>query len=164
MVLAMTWIGQIVDPWIGYRGVAWIFLTLIVAMATFIGRGAILPAAALSALLWDFLFEQPLYSFSIASVEDRILFLMYLVMAVTLGHLVTRIRAQEKLQRGRQASGQPHHCTLCGLVRHLQYLRLNEAVDCAHGWRGMFCIFGGRTEDCVSRRWVAPLGCRRIPL
>jgi two-component system sensor histidine kinase KdpD len=102
MVLAVTWAGQLVDPFIGYRAVAWIYLTLIVVMATFIGRGATLLAAGLSALLWDFLFEQPRYSFSIASAEDRVLFVMYAVIAATLGQLVARIRAQEKAERERQ--------------------------------------------------------------
>jgi len=102
MVLAVSWTGQFAESFIGYRAVAWIYLTLIVVMATFIGRGATLLAAALSALFWDFLFEQPRFSFSIASAEDRVLFVMYLVIAVTLGQMVTRIRAQERAERGRQ--------------------------------------------------------------
>jgi two-component system sensor histidine kinase KdpD len=102
MVLAVTWTGQFVEPLIGYRAVAWIYLTIIVVMATFIGRGATLLAAALSALLWDFLFEQPRFSFSIASAEDRVLFAMYLVIAVALGQMVARIRAQERAERERQ--------------------------------------------------------------
>jgi two-component system sensor histidine kinase KdpD len=102
MVAAMTWAGLVLDPFIGYRAVAWIYLTLIVVMATFIGRGATLAAAALSAFLWDFLFEQPRFSFSIASAEDRVLFVMFLVIAVTLGQMVSRIRGQEKAERERQ--------------------------------------------------------------
>jgi two-component system, OmpR family, sensor histidine kinase KdpD len=102
MVAAMTWAGLLLDPYIGYRAVAWIYLTLIVVMATFIGRGATLLAAALSAFLWDFVFEQPRFSFSIASAEDRVLFVMYLVISVTLGQMVARIRGQEKTERERR--------------------------------------------------------------
>jgi two-component system sensor histidine kinase KdpD len=102
MIAAMTWVGLLLDPFIGYRAVAWIYLTLIVVMATFIGRGATLAAAALSAFLWDFLFEQPRFSFSIASAEDRALFVMYFVIAVTLGQMVSRLRGQEKAERERQ--------------------------------------------------------------
>jgi two-component system, OmpR family, sensor histidine kinase KdpD len=59
-------------------------------------------AAVLSALLWNFLFEPPIYSFLINDRENQILFVLYLVIAVTLGQLVSRIRAHEKTERERQ--------------------------------------------------------------
>jgi two-component system, OmpR family, sensor histidine kinase KdpD len=102
LILAVAWIGQHVNPLVGYRAVAWIFLSAIVVIATFVSRGATLLAAAMSALLWDFLFEPPIYSFSIDSAEDRILFVLYVVIAATLGQMVSRIRAHEKTERERQ--------------------------------------------------------------
>jgi two-component system sensor histidine kinase KdpD len=102
MILAVTWVGQYAETVVGFHAVAWIYLTVVVAMAAFVGRGATLLAAGLSALLWNFFFEPPVYSFNISATEDQILFVMYLVIAVTLGQMVARIRAQEKTEREHQ--------------------------------------------------------------
>jgi two-component system, OmpR family, sensor histidine kinase KdpD len=102
MILAVTWSGQYAQALVGFRAIAWIYLTVVVVMAAFVGRGATLLAATLSALLWNFFFEPPIYSFSISDTEDQILFVMYLVIAVTLGQMVARIRTQEKSERERQ--------------------------------------------------------------
>jgi two-component system sensor histidine kinase KdpD len=102
VVLAVSWAGQYAEPLVGFRAIAWIFLMAVVVMAAFVGRGATLLATILSALLWNFLFEPPVYSFRIEATEDQILFVLYLVIAVTLGQLVSRIRAHEKAERERQ--------------------------------------------------------------
>lgn len=102
IVLAVAWAGQYIQFLVGFQAIAWIFLAAVVVMASYVGRGATLLAAALSALLWDFFFEQPLYSFSIANAQDRILFVMYFVVAATLGQLTAKIRAQERAERERQ--------------------------------------------------------------
>lgn len=102
VVTTVAWTAHYLVPSAGHRAVAWIFLGVVVVMAVFVGRGATLLAAIVSALVWDYFFQQPLYSFYIASTEDRILFVMYLVIAVTLGQLVAQIRAQERAERERQ--------------------------------------------------------------
>jgi two-component system, OmpR family, sensor histidine kinase KdpD len=102
MILAVACAGHYVEPVAGYHAVAWIFIAAVVIMAGFLGRGVTLLAATLSALLWDFLFEAPRYSFYIASVEDRILFVIYFAVAVVLGQLTAKIRVQEREERGRQ--------------------------------------------------------------
>jgi two-component system sensor histidine kinase KdpD len=101
-VLAAAWVAQYAEPFVGYRAIAWIFLAVVVVMGAFVGRGPTLLAAVLSALLWDFRFEKPLYSFSVDSPDDWILLIMYFVVAVTLGQLTSRIREQEKAERERQ--------------------------------------------------------------
>ena len=102
IVFAVALIGEYVEFLVGFRAIAWIFLAAVVVMASFVGRGATLLAAGLSALAWDYLFEKPLYSFSISNPEDRILFVIYFVVAVTLGQLTAKIRAQEKAERERE--------------------------------------------------------------
>jgi two-component system, OmpR family, sensor histidine kinase KdpD len=102
IVIVVAGAAEYAVPLVGYRAIAWIFLAVVVVMAAFVGRGATLFAAILSALVWDFFFEQPIYSFYISTTEDRVLFLTYLVVAVTLGQLVAQIRAQEKTERERQ--------------------------------------------------------------
>jgi two-component system, OmpR family, sensor histidine kinase KdpD len=102
MVFFVTWAGQYVELLIGFRAIAWIYLAVVVVMAAYVGRGATFLAATLSAMLWNFMFEPPVYSLRIAGAENQVLFVLYLVIALALGHLVARIRAQERVERERQ--------------------------------------------------------------
>jgi two-component system sensor histidine kinase KdpD len=102
VILAVAWALTFARSLLGYQVVAWIFLAVVVLMAAFVGRGATLLAALLSALLWNYLFEEPLYSLYIAGLENRILFMMYFLIAVVLGQLTAQIRSQERAERERQ--------------------------------------------------------------
>src|SRR6185312_6635930 len=79
-----------------------IFLLTVVVLALFLGRGPVLLAGALSALLWNYFFLPPRHTFIIGSIEDAILFALYFVVAIVLGQLVARIRAQELAERRRE--------------------------------------------------------------
>ena len=57
---------------------------------------------AVSALAWDYFFLPPRFTFVITSAEDGILFGLYFVVAIVLGQLVARIRAQELAERHRE--------------------------------------------------------------
>jgi two-component system, OmpR family, sensor histidine kinase KdpD len=102
IILATAWTCSFATSFISYQAIAWIFIAVVVVMAAFVGRGATFLAAILSAMLWDFLFEQPVYSFSIGSLEDRILFVIYIIIAVVLGQLTAQIRRQERVERDHQ--------------------------------------------------------------
>jgi two-component system sensor histidine kinase KdpD len=79
-----------------------VFLLAVVLLALKVGRGPVLLAGALSALVWNFFFLPPRLTFVIANVEDAILFSLYFVVAIVLGQLVARIRAQEQAERRRE--------------------------------------------------------------
>ncbi|MCL5098292.1 MAG: DUF4118 domain-containing protein, partial [Candidatus Omnitrophica bacterium] len=79
-----------------------VFLLAVVILALFVGRGPVLLAGALSALLWNFLFLHPRFTFIISRAEDAILFLAYFVVALVLGQLVARIRTQVEAERRRE--------------------------------------------------------------
>ena len=72
-------------------------------------------AATLSALVWDFFFLPPVHYFRITHFEDMMLFGMYFVVALVLGQLTARIRAQEKAER----QGQERATALYLLTREL---------------------------------------------
>ena len=80
-----------------------VFLLMVVLLALFVGRGPMLLAGTLSALVWDFLFLPPRFTFVIERLEDAVLFSTYFVVAVVLGQMVARIRAQEQAERRREA-------------------------------------------------------------
>jgi two-component system sensor histidine kinase KdpD len=76
-----------------------VFLLVVVLLALIVGRGPVLLAGALSALGWNFFFLPPRFTFLIAKAEDALLFGLYFVVAIVLGQLVARIRAQEQAER-----------------------------------------------------------------
>ena len=79
-----------------------VFLLAVVLLALRVGRGPVLLAGALSALAWNFFFLPPRFTFLIQKLEDAILFALYFVVAIVLGQLVARIRAQEQAERRRE--------------------------------------------------------------
>ena len=79
-----------------------VFLLAVVLLALFLGRGPVFLAGALSALVWNYFFLPPRFTFIIQSTEDGILFGLYFVVAIVLGQLVARIRAQEQAERQRE--------------------------------------------------------------
>ena len=86
----------------GPRVPGFVFLLAVVLLALFLGRGPMLFAGAASALAWNFFFLPPRYTLIITSTEDGVLFGLYFVVAIVLGQLVARIRAQELAERRRE--------------------------------------------------------------
>lgn len=101
-VLGITLLLFFLKPAIGYRSLALIYLLAEVVLALFVGRGPTLLAGALSALAWDFCFVGPVGTLRISNVEDSVLFGTYFVVALVLGQLIARIRAQEEASRRRE--------------------------------------------------------------
>ena len=89
----------LLEPSLGHRAIALIYLFAVVVLASFVGRGPTLMAAAMSALLWDYFFMVPIHTFRITHFEDALLLGMYFVVALVLGQLTARICAQEKARR-----------------------------------------------------------------
>jgi len=79
-----------------------LFLLTVTLLALFVGRGPVLLAGALSALAWDFFFLPPRFTFVISQAEDALLFVTYFIVALVLGQLVARIRAQGEAERRRE--------------------------------------------------------------
>ncbi|MGE3313177.1 MAG: DUF4118 domain-containing protein, partial [Limisphaerales bacterium] len=79
-----------------------VFLLTVVLLALFLGRGPVFLAGAISALAWNFFFLPPRFTFTIREAEDAVLFGTYFVVALVLGQLVARIRAQSGAERRRE--------------------------------------------------------------
>lgn len=80
-----------------------VFLLAVVLSAVFVGRGPVLLAGTLSALVWNFFFLPPLFTLHIEEPEDAVLVGTYFVVALVLGQLVTRIRTQQQIEQRREA-------------------------------------------------------------
>lgn len=91
-----------IDTFVGYYALALIYLLTVVGLALFVGRGPVFLAATLSALLWNFFFLPPRFTFSITNIQDALMFGMYFAVALVLGQLTARIRTQERAERRRE--------------------------------------------------------------
>ncbi|MGB8166655.1 MAG: sensor histidine kinase KdpD [Chthoniobacteraceae bacterium] len=98
-VAGTTLVGLFTLPWIGYRTVALIYLLGVVLAASRLRRTATALVATLSALLWDFLFIPPHYTFYVAEVHDIVMLGMLFFVALVIGTLTARLRERERAER-----------------------------------------------------------------
>ncbi len=83
----------------GYWAVALFYLLAVTLAATRLRHGPTLFLAALSAMLWDFLFIPPRFTFYISHLHDFMMFGAYFVIALVVGNLTSRLREREQTER-----------------------------------------------------------------
>ena len=98
VVTAVSWFLQTLT---GYQAIGILYMLTVVVLATLLNRWAVLFAATLSAVAWDYLFIPPAFTFRIDSVQDKMMFAMYFVVAVVVGRLTGRLRMREIAERKR---------------------------------------------------------------
>ena len=101
VVAGITVLGQFL-PADTYLAVGLVYLLAIVALSLRVGRWPVLVAGVLSAVTWNFLFIPPKFTFYISKIEDATLFGTYFVVAIIVGQLTARIRAQSRNERLRE--------------------------------------------------------------
>src|SRR4029077_4164655 len=98
----VTGVSLAIFNFTGYWAVALFYLLAVVFAATRLRRWPTLFFAALSALLWDFLFIPPRFTFYISHFHDFMMFGAYFVIALVIGHLATKLREREQSERRRE--------------------------------------------------------------
>lgn len=99
---AVTLVGFLLTPFIGYKVVAFMLLIAVSIVAMLFDIWPVLLAAALSALIWDFFFIPPRFTFRISTAEDSLMLLMYFVVAMVNAALTYKIRQVEKEARKKE--------------------------------------------------------------
>lgn len=82
-------------PYTGDLFVALVFLMAIVLAGTWWNRGPVLMMAVVSALVWNYFFIPPQFTLHIEKPQDMVMFSLFFVVALSMGHLITRLRARE---------------------------------------------------------------------
>jgi two-component system sensor histidine kinase KdpD len=109
----------------GYWAVALFYLLAVTLAATRLHRSPTLFLAALSGLLWDFLFIPPRFTFYVGQLHDVMMLGAYFVIAFVVGNLTSRLREREQTER----RGQERSTALYRLTRALAASRdLDEAM------------------------------------
>jgi two-component system, OmpR family, sensor histidine kinase KdpD len=102
VVAAVTAVNAILQSWLANQSLALLYLVSVVVLAMFVGRGATLLAATLTALSWDYFFTEPRFSLRITNSEDAMMFVTYFTVAVAMGQLTARLRTQQIAERQRE--------------------------------------------------------------
>lgn len=101
-VIILSAICYSVSAFIGYKVVAFILLMYVSIAAILFDIIPVLLAALFSALIWNFFFIAPRFTFHIGSAEDGFLFLMYFIIALINAVLTNRIKKAEKEVRDKE--------------------------------------------------------------
>jgi two-component system, OmpR family, sensor histidine kinase KdpD len=128
--LLMCLPGLVLNPLISYHAVGIMFLLGVVIIGLFVGRTAVLVAALLSGLLWNFVFIPPYFTFAISSLEDFMMFGMFLIVAGIVGNLTSRLRINEHHLRIRER----RISALYQLTKEISSAtKINDVLDSAIG-------------------------------
>lgn len=101
-VIIVSAICYLLSNYIGYKIVALILLFAVSVIAMYLDILPVLLVALLSALIWDFFFIPPKFTFYIRQPEDVLMFLMYFIIAMVNGVLTNKTRQWEKIARKRE--------------------------------------------------------------
>jgi two-component system sensor histidine kinase KdpD len=102
IVLSLVGLGLAINNIVGYRVVALLLMLGVSIAALLLDIIPVVVAALLSALLWDFLFIPPRFTFSVGTPEDRLMLLMYFVIAMIHAVLTFKIRQYESKARKKE--------------------------------------------------------------
>lgn len=105
---------------IGYRTVALILLFMVSLLAMKLSLYPVLLAAFLSAIIWDFFFIPPHFTFYVSNSEDVLMLAMYFIVAILNGVLTSRIKHFEGLaiQREERVNALKLYDTLFNSISH----------------------------------------------
>jgi two-component system sensor histidine kinase KdpD len=101
-VVLVTVISLAIEPFTGYLSIALLYLLLVVAAGLKFRRVPVLTLAAVSALLWNFLFIPPHFTLYIHNVQDAMMFAMFFIVAMAMGHLTTRLGRSQSIEQQRE--------------------------------------------------------------
>ncbi len=97
-----TGVAWLMFPFFERSNLIMVYLLAIIIVATRYGRGPSLLASGLSVAAFDFLFVPPYFSFAVSDTQHLLTFAVMLVVALVIGRLASRIRAQAEAARERE--------------------------------------------------------------
>lgn len=120
LVLLVSGISYSLLGFIGYKVVAYILLVTLSILALFFDIIPVLLSALLSALIWDFFFIPPRYTFQVGTTEDSFLLIMYFIIAMLHAVLTYKIKQiqKEALQKEEKANTLKLYNTLLNSLSH----------------------------------------------
>ena len=101
-IAAVSVLCAIIRNYFDYKVTGYLLLVTVSILATFLRIAPVLFAAVLSALIFNFFFIPPFYTFHISTAGDALLFLMFFLIALINAVLTHKIRRAEKAAQIRE--------------------------------------------------------------
>lgn len=101
-----------------------LFLLPVILTALYLGRGPSVAAAIISILIFDYLFVQPYFTFSVSDVEYFVSFIVYMIVVVVISNLASKLRAKVMMLKESEVK----NIALYGLSRDLVTAHTVEQV------------------------------------
>jgi two-component system sensor histidine kinase KdpD len=95
--------AKTLESFLSLPNLSLIFLTAVLFSAIAWGLGPSIFASILSVLAYDFLFVPPVYTFTVASPQDLLALMVFLIVAVLTSNLTARVRDQAEAAKQREA-------------------------------------------------------------
>lgn len=102
LICTVSMVCFVFSPYIGYKVVAFILLVAVSLIAMTFDIFPVFVAAIVSALIWNFFFIPPRFTFHVSSNEDSILLGMYFLIALVNAVLTHKIRKIEKREKQKE--------------------------------------------------------------
>ncbi|MDD4915962.1 MAG: sensor histidine kinase KdpD [Methylococcales bacterium] len=102
VTILSTVVGDMVFGQLELANLVMLYLLGVVYIATRFGRGPSILASVLGVGVFDFMFVQPYYSFSVADSQFLITLLAMLVVAIVISNLMVNVRSQAKVASHRE--------------------------------------------------------------
>lgn len=102
LVLIIFVVCFLTKDYIGYRVVALVLLMTVSFIAMLFDILPVLLISVLSAVIWNFFFIPPLFTFHINNMEDILMFFLYFIIALVNAVLTFKIRKEEKRARNKE--------------------------------------------------------------
>ncbi len=120
MIVLVSGFSYSILGFIGYRVVAYILLVTLSILALFFDILPVMISAVLSALIWDFFFIPPRFTFQVGTTEDAFLLTMYFIITMIHAVLTYKIKQAQKEthQKEEKASTLKLYNTLLNSLSH----------------------------------------------
>lgn len=102
VVGVLTIVGFWLAPFLGYWCIALMYLFVIVVLGMFLGPLPNFAVAIISALCWDYFFIPPIFTFVIGEPHDIMMFSTFVIVALAMGTLTSRLRRRELAEAARE--------------------------------------------------------------
>ena len=99
IVAAVTALCFFIEKFSGYSSISLVYLLAVVLSGMVLSRWSVLFLGASCAVLWDYLFIPPRFTFLINKPHDAMMFVMFFVIALVMGHITARLREREQTER-----------------------------------------------------------------
>ncbi len=87
-------VSEAIEPWLGVENVDLVFLTAVVSVAIRYGLLPSMVASVAASLCYNFFFLPPIYTFTIADPTNVVAFFFFIVMAIVVSNVASRVRTQ----------------------------------------------------------------------